>query len=143
MVPFNSTYIAVALPIILLYLLVIIRVAERRRKSSEGIFSLGSFVSIRDAGLMTLALDASEIASNLGPFIYNKESSISLMIAAVLLFVHLSIFLLSNKLIRNRELNFQYSRSNFSRNALDTYIAFSLLITNAMTIVLVIQAVGK
>lgn len=140
---FVSLVLIMGLPIILAYLLVIIRIVERRfvgYKHEEGrlplLFSY-TLIDIRDAALVTLALDFAEIIraysqSNL----INVSENIhrDFLIISVLIVFHMTT-LFMGLTFRKREMSeSSYLKSSAFNRMLQLYLAITILVTNAVTI---------
>lgn len=135
-----TLYSAVLLPLFLMYLLVTIRMFERRKIPYEKRTSVWSILSIRDAVLVTLALDVSEISSGFMSAFVDKYEILPIAVATMLLTVHMMVyFLFTTKLIHNES----QPTKNSTRSILDVYFALTLLMTNAVTILDVMRALGK
>ena len=140
--PIESTYLAVMLPALLMYMLVILRMVERRQVPFESRSSVWAILSIRDAALVTLALDISEVAQGLIPYVIHRERPLPLAIASLLFALHVSVFLVASSHQRNHDRS-SLDSGGLTRGALNTYFALTLLMTNAVTIINVVQAMGR
>lgn len=134
---FQSTRLlfALALPMFLTYLLLAIRFLER---------SKGSYLillpSIRDAALVTLALDLAELGPSLRSPLLDERSKFTLAVVIVLLVFHGSALVLAG---------YSKSRGQASDRPVGwqmftgLYIGFILLFTNAVTILEIIARLGR
>lgn len=136
-----TLYSAFLLPVLLMYLLVTLRMVERMQTPFEERANVWSILSVRDAALVTLALDVSELSGGLASVLV-RESPMQLQIgvAGVLLALHLMTYLLATR----RHLFSDESRSKYStRSILNAYFALTLLMTNAVTLMDIMRAMGK
>lgn len=142
---FVSVILIMGLPIILAYLLVIIRVFERRfvhlehfehREHRISFFSY-TLIDVRDAALVTLALDFAEIIKAFSPpNLINLSENIhrDFLLIFVLIIFHMST-LFMGLTFRRRELSeTSYLKSSTFNRMLQLYLALVILLTNAVTI---------
>lgn len=140
--PFETLYAAISLPIILMYLLMLLRIIERRQippEAKEG----SNLVPLRDTALVTLSLDVTEIVQDFPSVLTDSNYTLPLFISTFLFVLHISVFLLA---INKRQMLTQDSdRKDFSVSSafLNIYLGLSLLMTNATTIGAAIQLVGR
>lgn len=135
-----SLYSAGILPLLLMYLLVILRMIERRQVPSEYRSSVWSILSVRDAALVTLALDLSEVVGSFVPSLAFRESPLQFVIPGALLALHLLVYFLATTRTLHRE---NPPSNNSLRSILDVYFALTLLMTNAVTLMDIMRALGK
>ncbi len=125
------------LPLLALYVLMALRIVERKYLRGEDDYEerwKKPIIDIRDAALVTIGLDFSEIARLL-PFIRDVGGiKHEMALVIVLLLFHLSaLFLsaLSKRIVSSEE---SYTKSMAFNKLMRMYIAAILLLTNAVTI---------
>ena len=136
-----SVLAALALPFLLIYLLVFIRMSERSLLRREGA-PRAPLVSIRDAGVATLALDLVEVTRLLDQAGAAGMVSTNVALVTVLLLFHMSVFVLVTVRHGPWHPSASDERTAWSL-ALQAYVAFALLMTNAVTVLQVVQLIGR
>lgn len=132
---------AIFLPIGLTYLLILIRFIERSATLSRSFYRPLAFLSVRDAALVTMALDVSALTSVISLDMVDAQLRLQLLIPAALLALHISIYALTLK----REIGPDPERlSPHVGNALlNAYFAFTLLMTNSETVMQFVSTIGR
>ena len=140
MLPVGKYTALVLLPLILTYFLAFLRMVERRLNFHQERPTVFSFLSVRDAALVTLGLDISALVQAASSVLLAK-SQFSLFplvtISSSLLLVHLSLFLRTVLLHKRRGKDYP---SNFIQGVTDATVAMTILMTNATTIIGLLQA---
>lgn len=142
----KDLYVAILLPLLLMYLLISFRLLERRKQSEEERQNSG-IVPVRDALLVTLALDLSVLAQEFGPGAQSERLTIALVFAGYLFVVHAGLLFMSTRLIRPDSRLGQFAKNKglaraSSRRALESYFALMVLMTNAATFVPLTNRLG-
>jgi len=127
--------IAILLPLLSMYLLLIIRILEKRSKGDDT-----RFISpLRDAVLVALVLDIAGLSDLVHTaarrYVDLQALAIPLVVTAVLLLTHLMFFVMQTTAKGDRE-----DRGN---RLTESYLAFFMLLTNASTVVLLIDMLGR
>lgn len=138
---FLSLVVIVGLPIILAYLLMALRIFERRFNREESEKDWGSIgfnlINIRDAALVTLALDLSELLNTYTSASVGEISSSQpqdFLLLTILLLFHLTV-LFTGMSYKKREISeVNYLRSRAFNRLFQLYLALIILMTNAVTI---------
>jgi hypothetical protein len=134
-----SLYMALALPLFLLYLFVLISFFDRARRSS----SFHYIVSIRDAAVATLALDFAALSENILPFFERISPSPALL--TILLIATLA-HLVALQIAMRRSGEFSDALEKIDTNSFATrlsslYVSTILLLTNGTTLLAVLELV--
>ena len=124
------------LPLLLAYLLMFVRLFERRRAAEVQGRYLLTVINIRDAAIATLALDLAELTRVGGQF---QHGGSALLLVLTLFVLHSVFFVFIG--IRNPDPDAPISGVLWPR-LITIYIALILLMTNAVTILRVINLVG-
>lgn len=123
-----------------MYMLVASRMFERRKTSERDRYSLFSIINIRDAALVTIALDISELPGAFG----NALKHDSFQLPAAMIIVALTFHVLAYFTVSRLHLKSEVTRSkSLTQNILNMYVALTLLMTNAVTLMDIMQAMGK
>lgn len=133
-------YSVVFLPVLLMYLLVALRMLERRKILLRDRPSFLSIVSVRDAALVTVALDLSELVGTFeGVFDFEGFSIPFVMVLSILLF-HIIVYI---KIVGFFSGSEGVRSKNPTRNILNMYFALALLMTNSVTVMDIMRAMGE
>ena len=137
----NPLMTAIFLPIGLLYLLMLLRIFERTLTRGRDFASPLVFFSVRDAALVTMALDVSALIGAITPDMADAHLRLQLFIPAGLLALHISIYALTLR----REAAFDPERPRFRASSvlLNAYFAFTLLMTNSETVMQFVSTIGR
>lgn len=123
-----------------MYMLVASRMLERRKMPERDRYSLSSIINVRDAALVTIALDISELPGALGnAFKYDSSQLPSAMIIVALL-LHMMAYFTVCRLHSKSEVT---RSKSLTQNIFNMYVALTLLMTNAVTLMDIMQAMGK
>jgi len=133
-----STVSALILPLFLAYVLIFVRLFERRRTSAPQGRSFSTLLNIRDAAIATLALDLAELTRLTEPLRLVDAARTTMLIVFALLFLHVSLVIVAGT--RDRDVP---GPEAFWPRLVTTYIALALLMTNAVTILRVIDLAGR
>lgn len=139
------TLFAFSLPLLLAYLLIFIRLVERSRLARRDRPTLLTALDIRDSALMALAIDLAVLTQTFEDAELSTVPTITLALVAVLFVFHASFFLIAW---------FQFSDGDAPQESAERrvspfsqlfriYVALTLLTTNAVTMLRVIEMWGR
>lgn len=137
----------VGLPMMMAYLIVIVRILERKfLPSSNDKYAIHPTFQIpvlRDAALITLAIDFSELFQVIQPQIYidGPYQRYQFVLIMVLIIFHLSSLIMSIYSTRFVEMRKEKYQGGWWK-LMNAYIALAVLLTNAITIQHVLGLVG-
>lgn len=127
--------IAILLPLLAMYLLLAVRYVEKRSKGED----TPSISPLRDAVLVALVLDVAGLSELVHTaarrYVDLHALAIPLVVTVVLLVTHLMFFVIQAARKGDRE-----DRGN---RLTESYLAFFMLLTNASTVVLLIDMLGR
>ena len=135
-----SLILIMGLPLLLAYLLGALRIFERhfnRNSSKEERTVLGvNVINLRDAALVTLALDFSEM---LNSYLYLSMNEFGgerqdLLLVGLLIMFHLFVLFIGLSHKKRQISEVSYSKSLAFNRLLQLYFAITILMTNAVTI---------
>ena len=133
------SYTVILLPIPLMYVLIAVRMLDRRDSSRQGRYRLGSSVNIRDAALIAIALDVSELAGVLQDGL-SQGNMLPISMIAVALSFHMLAYMGVSRIYFRLE---GFLSRSATRSVMTLYVALTLLMTNAVTLMDIMQAMGK
>lgn len=134
----SEIVVALFLPLLLMYLLLFFRIIEGRQKSHEERHS-GAQLALRDALLVTLALDLAEVVTEFGSGVEFSHIKLPLAISATLFVLHISFFFLLTTRVQERVSDIEPSDRISYRKMLDAYLALIVIMTNATTVGFLMQ----
>lgn len=135
-----TPYSVALLPILLMYMLVALRVFERRKTLEGDGYSTLSIINVRDAALVTIALDISELLGAFEDSFMYDGSQLPFAVVVVALSLHVMAYFTLVRLQSSRDI--RPSKSS-TQNIFNMYVALTLLMTNAVTLMEIMQAMGK
>ncbi|MDR6714258.1 hypothetical protein J2W83_003879 [Pseudomonas hunanensis] len=129
------SYSVILLPILLMYVLMAIRLLDRWRAGG----GVSSIINVRDAALVAIALDVSGLAGVLD-YGLGHDNILPIAMVMVALSFHLIFYVSMSRVSFSAE---GFLSRSVTRSIMNLYIALTLLMTNAVTLLDMMQAMGK
>lgn len=131
-------YVASLIPLLVLYLLLVIRLVEGRMKQGErkAIWA----PALRDVLLATLALDVAAVAQEFRPGAQSDQISWGLVVALALFSLHLTFMLLNTKARTGASESEEEGEGPAGNSALLAFMVTLVVMTNGMTVGLLLQS---